>query len=78
MTQAARSDGRGAYHEDFRLSITKVLGDQLAQALTHLGRAPLAEQYLASLDERPGVSVLPVWQSGRGRARGVARGDHPG
>ncbi|MFJ6085841.1 GIY-YIG nuclease family protein [Streptomyces sp. NPDC092369] len=30
----------------------------MAQALTHLGRAPLAEQYLASLDERPGVYQL--------------------
>ncbi|SEQ03008.1 Eco29kI family restriction endonuclease [Streptomyces radiopugnans] len=58
MTQAARPDGRGTYHDDFRLSITKALGDQLAQALTHLGRAPLAEQYLASLDERPGVYQL--------------------
>ncbi|MFD9109160.1 Eco29kI family restriction endonuclease [Streptomyces bottropensis] len=58
MTQAARSNGRGTYHDDFRLSITKALGDQLAQALTHLGRAPLAEQYLASLDERPGVYQL--------------------
>ncbi|MER6842489.1 GIY-YIG nuclease family protein [Streptomyces platensis] len=58
MTQAARSDGRGTFHDDFRLSITKALGDQLAQALTHLGRAPLAEQYLASLDERPGVYQL--------------------
>ncbi|MCO6009262.1 Eco29kI family restriction endonuclease [Actinoallomurus purpureus] len=58
MAQAARSVGRGTYHDDFRLSITKALGDQLAQALTHLGRAPLAEQYLASLAERPGVYQL--------------------
>jgi hypothetical protein len=58
MTQAARSDGRGTYHDDFRLSITKALGDQLAKALKHLGRAPLADQYLASLDERPGVYQL--------------------
>ncbi|MFD4560590.1 Eco29kI family restriction endonuclease [Streptomyces sp. NPDC058469] len=58
MTQAARLDGRGTYHDDFRLSITKALGDQLARALTHLGRAPLAEQYLARLDERPGVYQL--------------------
>lgn len=58
MTQAARSDGRGTYHDDFRLSITKALGDQLAQALTHLGRAPLAKQYINSLDERPGVYQL--------------------
>ncbi|MGY3843978.1 GIY-YIG nuclease family protein [Streptomyces hydrogenans] len=58
MTQAAGPDCRGTYHNDFRLSITKALGDQLAQALTYLGRAPLAEQYLASLDERPGVYQL--------------------
>ncbi|WP_326597895.1 Eco29kI family restriction endonuclease [Streptomyces sp. NBC_01803] len=58
MTQAARSDGRGIYHDDFRLSITKALGDQLAHALTRLRRAPLAEQCLASLDERPGVYQL--------------------
>lgn len=58
MTQPARSDGRGTYHDDFRLSITKALGDQLAHALTALGRAPLAEQYLASLEERPGVYQL--------------------
>jgi hypothetical protein len=58
MTQAAKSDGRGTYHDDFRLSITKALGDQLAQTLKHLDRAPLSEQYLARLDERPGVYQL--------------------
>jgi Eco29kI-like restriction endonuclease len=58
MTQMASSDGRGTYHDDFRLSITKALGDQLAHALVRLGRAPLAEQCLASLDERPGVYQL--------------------
>jgi hypothetical protein len=58
MTQAARSDGRGDYHDDFRLSITKALGDQLANALSHLGRAPLTEESLMLLDERPGVYQL--------------------
>jgi Eco29kI restriction endonuclease len=60
MTQAARSDGRGSYHDDFRLSITKALGDQLASALSRLGRTPLAEASLALLDERPGVYQLYV------------------
>ncbi|RSM81365.1 restriction endonuclease [Amycolatopsis sp. WAC 01375] len=58
MTQAARSSGRGAYHDDFRLSITKALGDQLAVALDGLGRAPLTGVSLAALDERPGVYQL--------------------
>ncbi|MFF8769693.1 Eco29kI family restriction endonuclease [Kitasatospora sp. NPDC015120] len=58
MTQAARPNGRGTYHDDFRLSITKALGDQLADALSHLGRAPLADENLVQLDERPGVYQL--------------------
>lgn len=56
--QAAGPDGRGPYHDDFRLSITKALGDQLAAALEKLGRAPLDEQHLKALDERPGVYQL--------------------
>ncbi len=58
MTQAARPSGWGTYHSDFRLSITKALGDQLAVALDGLGRAPLAEENLMVLDERPGVYQL--------------------
>jgi hypothetical protein len=58
MTQAAGPDGRGIYHDDFRLSITKALGDQLAAALEKLGRAPLDEEHLKALDERPGVYQL--------------------
>ncbi|MEV7218078.1 Eco29kI family restriction endonuclease [Kitasatospora cineracea] len=58
MTQAARPNGRGTYHDDFRLSITKALGDQLADALSHLERAPLADENLVQLDERPGVYQL--------------------
>ncbi|MFI6170081.1 GIY-YIG nuclease family protein [Nocardia sp. NPDC051052] len=58
MTQAARPSGRGTYHDDFRLSITKALGDQLAEALSHLEPAPLAEENLLRLDERPGVYQL--------------------
>ncbi|MFG2694680.1 GIY-YIG nuclease family protein [Kitasatospora sp. NPDC048407] len=58
MTQLARPNGRGTYHDDFRLSITKALGDQLADALSHLEHAPLSEENLARLDERPGVYQL--------------------
>src|SRR5689334_4898102 len=60
MMQAAGPDGRGTYHDDFRLSITKALGDQLAAALEKLGRAPLDEQHLKALDERPGVYQLYI------------------
>ena len=58
MTQATRPNGQGTYHDDFRLSITKALGDQLAAALSRLGRAPLDEDSLALLHERPGVYQL--------------------
>ncbi|WP_436496168.1 Eco29kI family restriction endonuclease [Actinokineospora sp. HUAS TT18] len=54
----AKSSGGADYHADFRLSITKALGDQLAAALNGLGRASLAEENLAALDERPGVYQL--------------------
>jgi hypothetical protein len=58
MTQEPRHDGRGIYHDDFRLSITKALGDQLADALSRLGPVPLTEENLSRLDERPGVYQL--------------------
>lgn len=58
MAQASGTYGRGTYHDDFRLSITKALGDQLARALTQLGRAPLDKQYILELEERPGVYQL--------------------
>ncbi|MCX3286047.1 GIY-YIG nuclease family protein [Streptomyces sp. NEAU-H22] len=60
MTGSSGADGRGVFHDDFRLSITKALGDQLAQALRSLGRAPLREESLAKLEERPGVYQLYV------------------
>lgn len=60
MTGSSGADGRGVFHDDFRLSITKALGDQLAQALRSLGRAPLSEESLAKLEERPGVYQLYV------------------
>ncbi|MFI6214685.1 hypothetical protein ACIBCD_22080 [Nocardia brasiliensis] len=50
--------GKGKFHDDFRLSITKALGDQLAGALAHLGRAPLNVATLAQIDERAGVYQL--------------------
>ncbi|MFJ4806706.1 GIY-YIG nuclease family protein [Streptomyces murinus] len=46
------------YHKDFTLSITKALGDQLAYALKKLGRAPLSEESIARLKEKPGVYQL--------------------
>ncbi|MFG3496228.1 GIY-YIG nuclease family protein [Streptomyces sp. NPDC047928] len=46
------------YHKDFTLSITKALGDQLSAALDGLDRAPLAEENIARLKEKPGVYQL--------------------
>jgi Eco29kI restriction endonuclease len=48
------------YHADFRLSITRALGDQLADALEQLGRTPLCEANLDRLHSRPGVYQLFV------------------
>ncbi|MBO1414619.1 Eco29kI family restriction endonuclease [Streptomyces sp. FH025] len=58
MTQAARLIGQGTYHDSFRLSITKALGDQLAEALDCLTPAPLTAAALEELEERPGVYQL--------------------
>ncbi|MFD6876721.1 MULTISPECIES: GIY-YIG nuclease family protein [unclassified Streptomyces] len=60
MAESDGADERGVYHKDFRLSITKALGDQLAEALESIGRAPLDEERLAELEERPGVYQLYV------------------
>lgn len=46
------------HHADFKLSITKALGDQLAEALTTLTPAPLTEENLKSLRGLPGVYQL--------------------
>ncbi|WP_026422602.1 GIY-YIG nuclease family protein [Actinokineospora inagensis] len=46
------------FHGDFRLSITKALGDQLAVALDGMVQAPLDDNSLAVLEERPGVYQL--------------------
>lgn len=51
-------NGQDAHHGDFRLSITKALGDQLTVALDALGQAPLTEANLAVLEQRPGVYQL--------------------
>lgn len=56
MTQS--TDGPEEFHDHFRLSITKALGDQLAEALERLGSAELSERNLAALEERPGVYQL--------------------
>lgn len=58
MVQAVPPDGTGAYHDHFRLSITKALGDQLSVALAKLGRAPLSMENIARLADRPGVYQL--------------------
>lgn len=53
------TDGRREFHDHLRLSITKALGDQLAEALARkLGSAELSEPNLAALEERPGVYHL--------------------
>ncbi|GAA3616833.1 Eco29kI family restriction endonuclease [Streptomyces chitinivorans] len=49
---------QATYYRDFRLSITQALGDQLASALADLEPAPLTEERLAELDDRPGVYQL--------------------
>ncbi|MDX3855420.1 GIY-YIG nuclease family protein [Streptomyces sp. AK02-01A] len=58
MTPVVGSDDGTQYHKDFTLSITKALGDQLADALKKLDRAPLAEESIARLKEKPGVYQL--------------------
>jgi hypothetical protein len=60
MGSGSNTAGRGVFHDDFRLSITKALGDQLAVALEDLGRAPLSEESLSELKDRPGVYQLYV------------------
>ncbi|WP_405190424.1 GIY-YIG nuclease family protein [Streptomyces anulatus] len=58
MTPVVGSDDGTQYHKDFTLSITRALGDQLAKALKVLARAPLTEENLARLKEKPGVYQL--------------------
>lgn len=49
---------RPQYSDEFRLSITKALGDQLGDAILDLTPAPLEAAVLANLDARPGVYQL--------------------
>ncbi len=59
MSQHMLPIGGGTHHSDFRLSITKALGDQLAAALAMLVAIPLTEANLTEgVDERPGVYQL--------------------
>lgn len=59
MSQHGVEIGEGTHHSDFRLSITKALGDQLAAALATLVAIPLtAENLIDGVDERPGVYQL--------------------
>ncbi|MFG2974607.1 GIY-YIG nuclease family protein [Streptomyces sp. NPDC048331] len=58
MAPVVGSDDGTRYHKDFTLSITKALGDQLADALDGMGRVPLHEENIARLKEKPGVYQL--------------------
>ncbi|MFJ8888959.1 GIY-YIG nuclease family protein [Streptomyces sp. NPDC102402] len=58
MAPVVGSNDGTQYHKDFTLSITKALGDQLAVALAGLARAPLAEESITRLKEKPGVYQL--------------------
>lgn len=58
MTRSVGRNTGGVYHDDFRLSVTKALGDQLGDALTKLERAALTEENLGRLHDRPGVYQL--------------------
>ncbi|MFD4767560.1 Eco29kI family restriction endonuclease [Streptomyces niveus] len=46
------------YHKDFKLNITKALGDQLAEELQTLAHAPLTEESISSLTLAGGVYQL--------------------
>ncbi|MFE4357556.1 Eco29kI family restriction endonuclease [Kitasatospora sp. NPDC056800] len=56
--QAGEPETGATNHGDFKLSITQALGDQLATALGRLRPAPLTQQNLSTLDNRPGVYQL--------------------
>ncbi|MGW4644966.1 GIY-YIG nuclease family protein [Kitasatospora sp. NPDC004289] len=58
MAPVAGVDGGPQYHKDFMLSITKALGDQLAEALQGLGKAPLSEESIGRLEDKAGVYQL--------------------
>lgn len=58
MAGAKGAKALATYHDDFRLSITKALGDQLAAALDKLTRVDLTLDNIADVQERPGVYQL--------------------
>ncbi|MFJ6788787.1 GIY-YIG nuclease family protein [Streptomyces angustmyceticus] len=58
MAPVVGSEDRTQYHKDFTLSITKALGDQLADSLKKLDRAPLTDESITRLKEKPGVYQL--------------------
>ncbi|TXL84601.1 Eco29kI family restriction endonuclease [Streptomyces sp. IB2014 016-6] len=58
MSKPAETDASATNHDDFRLSITQALGDQLAAALDKLTPAPLTEANLNRLGDRAGVYQL--------------------
>ncbi|GAA2156174.1 hypothetical protein GCM10009760_56870 [Kitasatospora kazusensis] len=58
MVPVVGFDGGPQYHKDFMLSITKALGDQLADALDGLDRAPLSEESIGQLKDKAGVYQL--------------------
>ncbi|MFC9602343.1 GIY-YIG nuclease family protein [Streptomyces niveus] len=58
MTQQPKPDGEASHRADFRLSITRALKDQLAQALADLEPAPLSTRALEELERRGGIYQL--------------------
>lgn len=58
MVREIEVDEGSQFHQDFTLSITKALGDQLAAALKDLDRAPLSEENISQLKDKPGVYQL--------------------
>ncbi|RCV51409.1 GIY-YIG nuclease family protein [Marinitenerispora sediminis] len=58
MTATPGSAEWAAFHRTFTLSITKALRDQLAVGLAELTPAPLSEEHINQLEERPGVYQL--------------------
>ncbi|MEU8473490.1 Eco29kI family restriction endonuclease [Streptomyces hygroscopicus] len=58
MTPHDHGETQLAHHAEFKLSITKALGDQLAYALKDLTPAPLTLENIRSLRPQPGVYQL--------------------
>lgn len=50
--------GEGSFHQTFRLSITKALGDQLADSLAAVERVPLRPDLISQVGRRSGVYQL--------------------